>query len=69
MAEKLSTRSRLGRMLVGAAVLVPALAVASMIVMSRLFLVHYERHSLILWVVFDAAVLGLGLILIGEEVL
>ncbi len=67
MQEKLSTRSRLGRMLVGAAVLVPALAVAAMIVMSHLFLVHYQRRSLVLWIVLDAAVLVLGLILIGEE--
>lgn len=67
MAEPLNTRSRLGRMLVGAAVIVPALAVASMIVMSRLFLVHYQRRNLILWIVVDAAVLGLGLFLIGEE--
>lgn len=54
-------------MLVGAAVIVPALAVASMIVMSHLLLVHYERRDLITWLVVDAAVMGLGLVLIGEE--
>ena len=64
---ELSTRTRLGKMLVGAAVIVPALAVASMIVMSHLFLVHYERRDLIVWLIADAAVLGLGLVLIGEE--
>ena len=67
MAERISTRSRVGKMLVGAAVIVPALAVAAMIVMSHYLFVHYERSSLIWWVVADAAVLGLGLILSGEE--
>lgn len=54
-------------MLVGAAVIVPALAVAAMIVVSHFLFVHYERRSLIWWIVADAAVLGLGLILSGEE--
>lgn len=54
-------------MLVGAAVIVPALATAAMIVMSHLLLVHYEKRDLILWIVVDAAILGLGLVLIGEE--
>ncbi len=67
MTPKLTVRSRVGRMLVGAAVLVPALAVAAMIVMSRVYLVHYERRSLITWVVLDAAVLLVGLMMTGEE--
>lgn len=67
VADKLSTRGRIGRMLVGAAVVVPALAVAAMIVMSRMLLVHYQRRDLILWIVLDAGVLGLGLLLMGEE--
>lgn len=67
MATSLSTRTRIGKMLVGAAVIVPALAVAAMIVMSHLLLVHYERRDLIVWLVLDAAVMGLGLVLIGEE--
>ena len=67
MAERMSTRSRVGKMLVGAAVIVPALAVAAMIVMSHYLFVQYERRSLIRWIVIDAAVLGLGLILSGEE--
>ena len=64
---KLATRHRLGRMLVGAAVIVPALAVAAMIVMSPVFLIHYENRALITWIVADALVLGLGLVLMGEE--
>ncbi len=67
MTTKLSTRTRVGKMLVGAAVIVPALATAAMIVMSHLLLVHYEKRDLILWIVVDAAILGLGLVLIGEE--
>lgn len=67
MASRMSTRTRIGKMLVGAAVIVPALAVAAMIGMSHLLLVHYERRDLIVWLVADAAVLGIGLVLIGEE--
>lgn len=67
MAHRISTRSRVGKMLVGAAVIVPALAVAAMIVMSHFLFVHYERRNLVWWVVADAAVLMLGLILSGKE--
>ena len=67
MTSQLSTRMRIGRMLVGAAVIVPALAVAAMIVMSRYLLVHYERRQLVTWIVMDAAVLLVGLVLMGEE--
>ena len=66
-APKLTTRHRLGRMLVGAAVIVPALAVAAMIVMSHVYLVHYEKRALLQWIVVDAIVLGVGLFLMGEE--
>ncbi len=64
---KLTTRHRLGRMLVGAAVIVPALAVAAMIVMSHLYLVHYDRRMLVQWIVVDAIVMGVGVVLMGEE--
>ncbi len=67
MVPVLSTRRRVGRMLVGAAVIVPALAVAGMIALSHLYLVHYERRSLIWWLVLDGAALLLGLMLMGEE--
>ena len=67
MLPKLTVRSRVGRMLVGAAVIVPALAVAGMIVMSRMYLVRYGRRALVKWIVIDAAVLLLGLMLMGEE--
>lgn len=66
-APKLTPRRRLGRMLVGAAVIVPALAVAAMIVMSHLYLVHYDTHTLVQWIVADSLVLGVGLVLMGEE--
>ncbi len=67
MVPKLTVRSRVGRMLVGAAVIVPALAVAAMIVMSRMYLVHYGRHTLLTWIAIDAAVLLAGLGLMGAE--
>ena len=66
-APKLKTRQRLGRMLVGAAVIVPALAVAAMIVMSHIYLVHYDTRSLEWWIAADAAVLVVGVVLMGEE--
>lgn len=66
-APKLTTRRRLGRMLVGAAVIVPALAVAAMIVMSHIYLVHYDTHMLLQWIVADAVVLVVGVVLMGEE--
>ena len=66
-APKLTTRHRLGRMLVGAAVIVPALAVAAMIVMSHMYLVHYDTRTLVQWIVADAVVLGVGLVLMREE--
>ena len=66
-ASKLTTRRRLGRMLVGAAVIVPALAVAAMIVMSHMYLVHYDTRSLEWWIAADAVVLVVGLMLMGEE--
>ena len=67
MTPKLSTRSRIGKMLVASAVVVPALSVAAMIFASHLFMVHYSRHDLIVWIVVDAVALVLGLILTGEE--
>jgi hypothetical protein len=66
-APKLTTRRRLGRMLVGAAVIVPALAVAAMIAMSHLYLVHYDTRTLVQWIVADAVVLFIGVVLMGEE--
>jgi hypothetical protein len=54
-------------MLVGAAVIVPALAVAAMIVMSHVYLVHYDTRSMEWWIAADAAVLVVGVILMGEE--
>ena len=66
-APRLTRRRRLGKMLVGAAVIVPALAVAAMIVVSHLYLVHYDRRTLVQWIVADAVVLGLGMALMGEE--
>ena len=66
-ATKLTTRRRLGRMLVGAAVIVPALAVAAMIVMSRMYLIHYDTRTLVQWIVVDAVVLVAGVVLMGEE--
>lgn len=59
----MTVRARLGKMLIGAAVLVPALSVAILIVESHVLLFHIERQQLMTWLAVDAAVLALGLLL------
>ena len=59
----MSTRIRIGKMLIGAAVIVPALAVAILIVESRLLLLHFQQRDIVRWLIADAAVLALGLML------
>ena len=59
----MTVRARLGKMLIGAAVIVPALAVAILIAESHVLLFHIERRQLTTWLAVDAAVLVLGLML------
>lgn len=60
--------ARLGKLLIGAAVIVPALAVAGLIVESHYLLIHIEQRQLLKWLAVDAGVLILGLMLSrGEE--
>ena len=49
--------------MIGAAVLAPALAIAYLIVQSRLYLIHTEHRPLMQAIAVDAAVLLLGLML------
>lgn len=67
MVRRVTTRNQVGRVLVGMAVLVPALAVAALIVVSRVSLVHYQRRALVTWIAVDAVVLLLGMALMGGE--
>jgi len=50
-------------MLIGAAVIVPALVVALLIVESHYFLIHIEKRQWMMWLAVDTAVLMLGLAL------
>ncbi len=50
-------------MLIGAAVIGPALVVAGLIVESRYLLIHVEKQQLMHWLVLDVVVLALGLLL------
>ncbi|WP_047490516.1 hypothetical protein [Terriglobus sp. TAA 43] len=59
--------ARLGKLLIGAAVIVPALAVAGLIVESHYFLIHIEQKQLLKWLAVDAGVLILGLMLSRGE--
>lgn len=59
----MTTRARIGKMLIGAAVIGPALVVAGLIVESRYLLIHVEKQQLTHWLVLDVAVLVAGLLL------
>ncbi len=59
----MTTRARIGKMLIGAAVIGPALVVAGLIVESRYLLIHVEKQQLMHWLVLDVVVLALGLLL------
>lgn len=59
--------TRLGKLLIGAAVIVPALAVAALIVESHYFLIHIEQKQLLKWLALDAGVLVVGLMLSRGE--
>jgi hypothetical protein len=59
----MTTRARIGKMLIGAAVIGPALVIAGLIVESRYLLIHVEKQQLLHWLALDAAVLVLGLLL------
>jgi len=50
-------------MMIGAAVIGPALVVAGLIVESRYLLIHVERQQLTHWMMLDAGVLIVGLLL------
>ncbi|HEY9138936.1 MAG TPA: hypothetical protein VIM67_11740 [Terriglobus sp.] len=59
----MTTRARIGKMLIGAAVIGPALVVAGLLVESRYLLIHVDKQQLMHWLVLDAAALVLGLLL------
>ncbi len=58
---------RLGTMLVTAAIVVPVLALAAVLVWRHFVFSHYDTHTLQLWLALDAAVLLAGVILLGED--
>jgi hypothetical protein len=69
MESELTRQSRLSAMLIVAAIALPAAALAGILVMRRYVFVHYDTHTLTLWLVLDAVVLAAGLILRESETL
>jgi uncharacterized membrane protein len=69
MDGQLTRTSRLSAMLIVAAVAVPAVALVGMLLLRRYVLVHYDTHTLMLWLVLDAVLLAVGLILRESETL
>ena len=67
MDTELTRRSRLSAMLIVAAIVLPVLALAAMLVMQRFVYVHYDTHALTLWLIFDAVILAAGLIMRENE--
>jgi uncharacterized membrane protein len=62
MDFELTRRARLSSMLIAAAVVVPVLALAAILTLQHFTLVHYDTHTLTLWLVLDAVILAAGLI-------
>ena len=62
MDAELTRRARLSSMLIAAAVVVPVLAFAAILTFRHFFFVHYDTHTLMLWLVLDAVILAAGLI-------
>ncbi len=58
----LTRRSRLGSMLIVAAVVMPVLSLAGILVLRRFYLVHYDSKTLAMWLILDGIVLAAGLI-------
>ena len=67
MESELTRQSRLSAMLIGAAVIVPMLALPAMLILRRYVWVHYSTRTLELWLVFDAVILAAGLIVRENE--
>jgi hypothetical protein len=67
MTAKLTVRHRLGSMLIGAAMVLPALCTVAVAVTKHFLWVHYDVRIISLWLALDAAVLIAGLILRGEQ--
>jgi hypothetical protein len=65
--KKLTVRCRLGRMLIGTAMVVPVLCTVAIAVTKHFLWVHYDMHGILLWLALDATVLVAGLVLCGES--
>ncbi len=55
--------SRLAAMLITAAIALPCVALAAILILRRYVLVQYTTHTLTMWLLLDAAVFAVGLIL------
>jgi hypothetical protein len=62
MDRELSRQDRLSAMLIVAAIALPAVVMTGMLLQPNFVRTHYSTHSLTLWLVADAVVLAIGLI-------
>ena len=65
--HEMTATERAGTMLIIAAIVLPVLCTAAVAVTRHFLWVHYNTHTLTLWLVLDAVILMAGVILRGEQ--
>ena len=68
-ADHVRSNSVLSTMLIAASMVLPAAAFAAIVLLRRFALVHYDNHTLTLWLVLDAVILAAGLIVRENDAL
>ncbi|AFL86709.1 hypothetical protein Terro_0360 [Terriglobus roseus DSM 18391] len=64
---ELTAGERAGAMLIVAAIVLPVLCGLAIVVTKHFLWVHYNTHTVTLWLVLDAAILIAGVLLRGEQ--
>jgi uncharacterized membrane protein YdcZ (DUF606 family) len=65
--HELTASERAGAMLIVAAIVLPVLCTVAVLVTKHFLWVHYNTHTVTLWLVLDAAILVAGVLLRGEQ--
>ncbi|SEB79104.1 hypothetical protein [Terriglobus roseus] len=65
--RELTASERAGAMLIVAAIVLPVLCTVAILVTKHFLWVHYNTHTIELWLVLDAAMLITGVLLRGEQ--
>jgi hypothetical protein len=65
--HELTAGERAGAMLIVAAIVLPVLCTLAIVVTKHFLWVHYNTHTIELWLALDAAVLIAGVLLRGEQ--